>query len=60
MRVTALDLVSSCTFVHDSFLLRLAPLFCFFFVFRHKKMGVTGLDLVSSCTFVHDSWIYIK
>ena len=49
MRVTALDLVSSCTFVHDSFLLRLAPLFCFFFVFRHKKMGVTGLEPVTLC-----------
>ena len=49
MRVTVLNLVSSCTFVHDSSLLCLSPLFCFFFVFRHKKMGVTGLEPVTLC-----------
>ena len=37
MRVTVLNLVSSCTFVHDSSLLRLSPLFCFYIVFRYKK-----------------------
>ena len=41
MGVTALCLVSSCTFVHDSFQLRLSPSF-FFFVFGHKKWEFLG------------------
>ena len=38
MGVTALYLVSSCTFVHDSPQLHLSPLFCFF-LFLDIKNG---------------------
>ena len=52
MRVTVLNLVSSCTFVHDSSLLRLSPLFCFYIVFRYKKwerLCSTSCPLARSC-----------